>query len=155
MVRWVHVPYRRDLPHRLDDAFAWLTDYDEGDADRAGAIITRRRPVEAGPDRVVLEGRLDTLGRSYEGRAVVELHPPDRWVADMFDEKDRKWGHNEYRLEPRADEGGCTLTVDYRFVAPKLRHLVQLTLAKPLIRREVDRMWDGFVEAMAEDLGPA
>lgn len=150
MPNWITIRYDRRLPVPLDQAYEWLTDYDEDDADRAGAIIEERVPVEVSEDRVVLEGRLSTLGRETEGWAEVELSPPDRWTAHLYDRKDRKGGLYEYRLEP--EDGGSRLVVDYHVRAPRLRDRVLITLLKPWIRREIDEMWDGFVEAMVEEL---
>lgn len=150
MVDTVHLRYERSLSHGVDEAFDWLTDYDDDDASRAGAIIEDRRVVEASEDRIVLEGQLETLGRRIEGTSVVKLDPPDRWTAHLFDEKGRPAGRYEYGLE--RQEQGSLLTVDYGFAAPKLKHKVLLWLSKPLIKRELDKMWAGFEEAMAEEL---
>lgn len=148
---WVTIDYDRPLPVPVEDAFSWLTDYDEEDPDRAGAIIEERRPVEQTDDRVVLEGRLSVLGRRMEGRAEVELSPPDAWTAHLYDTKDRKGGRYEYRLID--DDGATRLVVGYHLKAPRWRDRLFITLLKPLILREIDTMWDGFVEAMVEDLG--
>lgn len=148
----VSVRYERPLDAPLDDAFAWLTDYRDDDADRTGAIIEDRRVIEKSPDRILLEGELKTLGRRIDGRAEITLNPPDAWTAELYDTKDRPSGVYEYRLNPR--EEGCHLSVDYAFVAPKLKHKLMLTLSKPLIKRELDKMWEGFHQAMNEEIGP-
>lgn len=150
MPDWITIRYDRRLPVPRDQAYEWLTDYEEDDPDRAGAIIEERRVVEETEDRVVLDGRISTLGRRMEGRAEVELSPPDAWTAHLYDTKDRKGGRYEYRLEP--EDGGSRLVVAYHVRAPRLRDRLVLTLAKPWIRREIDAMWDGFVEAMVDEL---
>jgi hypothetical protein len=153
VVDTVTIRYERDLDHPLEDAYRWLTDYRNDDADRAGAVIRDREVVERTEDRIVLEGELETLGRRMDGRAEVELDPPDAWTARLYDEKGRRSGVYRYRLEP-TEGPGCRLVVDYELVAPKLRHKAMLWIGRPLIRRELATMWDGFVEAMREELGP-
>lgn len=153
MVDTVTVPYTRTFSQPLDDAFAWLTDYDNQDADRAGAIIEDRRVLEEEDNVVILQGQLETLGRRMDGTAVVHLDPPDHWRANLYDTKQRVAGVYDYRLEPHHD--GCKLTVAYQLAAPKLRHKLLLWLGKPLIRRQLDTMWDGFEAAMNQDLNGA
>ena len=151
------IHYERDLPHPVDVAYAWLTDYQDDDHERAGAIIKRRIVKEkeldkAGrPVRYVLEGELETLGQSTGiGLATIRLDPDARrWSADIGN---GRWVY-EYRLEPRA--GGSRLIIDYRFGSRRWRRRLLLTLTKPLIRRELDRMWDGFVAAMAREIPTA
>lgn len=146
----VTIRYERDLDHPLEEAFDWLTDYRDDDADRAGAIIQDRKVVERSEDRIVLDGELETMGRVVEGRAEVELDPPDTWTAHLYDQKDRPTGTYRYHLE---DDGeGCRLVVDYEMVAPKLKHKAMLWLGKPLVRRRLDKMWAGFEEAMDAEL---
>lgn len=153
MVDTVTIRYERRLEQPLDAAYRWLTDYQDDDPERAGSIIRKREVVEEDEDRVVLEGELETIGRTMEGRAVVELDPPDAWTANLYDQKGRRSGVYEYRLEP-LDEG-CRLIVDYQLAAPTLKHKALLWIGKPLIRRELATMWDGFVEAMREELAHA
>ena len=150
MVRMVHQRYERDVAHPVDRAYAWLTDYDDDDAQLAGAIIKDRPVLERHPDRVVLRGDLEAVGRRMRGIAEVRLHPPDHWVAHLKDLKGRTSGVYDYRLEPRP--GGSRLIVDYGFVAPKLKHVILFTLGRRRIRRELDLMWDGFFAAMDRDL---
>lgn len=150
MVDTVTIRYERPLPHPVEDAFDWLTDYRDDDAERAGAIIQDRKVLEEDEDRIVLEGQLETLGRAVEGTAVVKLDPPDHWTAHLYDTKGRPSGIYDYALEP-TDEGS-RLVIDYEFAAPKLQHKLMLWLGKPLIRRKLDEMWDGFEEAMDTEI---
>lgn len=150
MVDTVSVRYERSLGHDVEPAFTWLTDYRDDDAQRTGAIIEDRRVLEETDQRIVLEGELETLGRTMEGTAVVKLDPPDTWTAHLYDEKGRPTGVYEYSLTPQED--GSRLRVDYRFAAPKLRHKLMLWLSKPLIKRELDEMWDGFEDSMDDEL---
>lgn len=150
MVDTIELRYERTLAHPVEAAFDWLTDYRDDDADRAGAIIQDRRVIEETEDRIVLEGQLETLGREMDGKAVVTLDPPDHWRADLYDTKGRTSGVYDYRLEPTDD--GSRLIVDYNFAAPKLTHKLMFWLSKPMIRRQLDDMWDGFEQAMDEEL---
>ena len=154
MVSYVTVTIRRDVPYPLDTAYAWLTDYQDDDPARAGAIVTKREVIERAEDKVILHGGVATLGIEREGRGEISLHPPDRWEAQLYDAKERKADHYEYRLEPRGEEA-CELIVDYHFIAPKLKHKVKLNAAKPAVRRELEKMWDGFFAAMDEELTQA
>lgn len=141
----------RDLPHAPERAFGWLTDFEDADADRAGAVIRARRVVAREKDRVVYEGEQRVLGRETRGTSEVTLAPPDRWTARVLDGP-RAGSVTSYRLDgtPR----GSRLTVEYhiRLADPKARILA--TLLKPLVRRELSRMWDGFERSMAAELPP-
>lgn len=153
MVDTVRVRYKRRIPYAPDVAYDWLTDYDDQDHERAGAIIQHRTVRERGEDHVILDAQLATVGRSGEGWARVELAPDDHaWTAHLHDTKDRHAGTYEYRLRPAEDGTSSVLEVDYHIGAPKLKHKLMLYLAKPLVRREIDKMWDGFFEAMARDM---
>lgn len=149
----IHVEYRRIFDHPLDEAYAWLTDYDEADPQRAGGIIQERTEIEKkAEDLIIFDGHIKAMGRDARGHAEVELDPPDHWTAYLHDQKGRLGDIYDYRLEP-VDEDRCELIVDYAFAAPKLKHKIQLMVGKPLIRRKLDGMWAGFAEAMDEDLG--
>lgn len=143
----MNLRYERDLPHTVDDAYAWLTDYQDDDHTKAGAIIRKRDVVSRTEREVVLEGELETIGQRATGRAVVRLFPEEkRWVAELAG---GRWVY-EYRLVPRP--GGCRLIVDYQLGARRWRRRVMYTLLKPLIRREIHQMWSGFAKAMAREL---
>jgi hypothetical protein len=106
--------------------------------------------VERTKDKVVLEGELRVLGRSLRGTAHVHLFPPDRWEARFYHRDGAPAHVYAYRLTPTPR--GCRLDVEYRMHARRLRNRVRLTLAKPLLRREIDTMWDGFLAHMERDL---
>jgi hypothetical protein len=153
VVDQVCISYERVFEHPREDAFAWLTDYRDDDARRAGAIIRDREVLERGEDEIVLEGELETMGRVRTGRARVELDPPDRWTAHLEDERGRPSGRYEYALHEVPD--GCRLEVDYHVAAPRLRDKLLLWATRPLARREIDQMWDGFEEVMDRELSAA
>lgn len=150
VVDTVCITYDRVFEHPVEDAFAWLTDYRDDDAERAGAIIQDRKVLEERDDEIVLEGELKTLGRVLDGRARVELDPPTQWTAHLEDAKGRPAGRYEYALEDHPE--GSRLTVDYHVAAPRLRDKLMLWATRPLARREIDQMWDGFADAMADEL---
>jgi hypothetical protein len=151
----VNVHYERDFPYPVDVAYAWLTDYQDDDHARAGAIIKRRIVIrkeldEKGrPIEFELEGELETLGqKTGAGRAIVHLFPDERrWVAQLAQ---GRWVY-EYRLVPTAK--GSRILIDYRLGSKRWQRRFVLTLSKPLIRREIDRMWDGFATAMGKEIG--
>ncbi len=143
----VVIHYERDFPYAPDVAYAWLTDYADDDHERAGAIIRKRIVVRRTEREVELEGDLDTLGQRSRGRAIVRLYPEEhRWVADLAK---GRWVY-EYRLTPTP--GGCRLAIDYRLGARRWTRRAMFTILKPFIRRELDRMWDGFDAAMRREL---
>ena len=146
--------YEREFPYPVEKAYAWLTDYADDDHLRAGAIIKRRIVVRKETDKdgrpveVELEGELETLGQSTGvGRALVRLWPDEkRWQASIGG---GRWVY-DYRLVPTPK--GSRILIDYRFGSKRLRRRILLTLTKPLIRRELDKMWDGFDAAMKKEL---
>lgn len=146
---------RRHLAHEPTVAFAWLTDFEEGDVERAqGHVVAARRVVKREGDRITLEGMLEVAGRPIPGHAIVDLAPPGRWHAKLYDRKDRLVTFNDYRVEPDG-QGGSWLTVDYHFVLPKWKHRLRYHLGgRSVLRRELGRMWDGFQGAMARELAP-
>ncbi len=153
MVDTVAITYTRVFEHPREEAFAWLTDYRADDVERAGGIIEDRTVLQRHENEILLEGELSTLGRVQRGRARIELEPPSRWIAHLEDRKGRDSGRFEYELADHPE--GCKLSVVYNLAAPRLRHKLMLWTGKLLIRREIDRMWDGFADAMDRELASA
>ena len=148
---FVDVPHVRVLPHPVDQAYAWLTDFTDHDATLAGAIIQKRTVERRADGVIVLDAHNVTLGRHARGRAEVHLFPAEhRWEARIFEGAGRGSVYT-YALTPLPD-GRTRLDVHYRIRARRLRRRVFLRLVKPLIAREIRKMWDGFVGAMGRDL---
>lgn len=145
----VHIRVERESPIARDAAYAWLTDFDEGDAERAGTVVEMRRVLERAKDRVVYEGETVMLGRRTRGTTEVTLTPPDRWEAKVT-AGPRTGSFTHYHLVPHG--AGCHLTVDYHFVLDDARRMLLLRIAKPLVRRELAKMWAGFASAMEREL---
>lgn len=145
------VPIRvvRRFPGPVENAFAWLTDFEDADAEKAGAVVEMRKVVERSPGRVVYEGETSVLGRRSWSRTEVSLQPPDRWHARVT-KGPRTGSDTDYRLVPTPE--GCELTVDYRFVLEPKGRMLALRLLRPLVKRDLERMWDGFEAAMRRDL---
>ena len=151
----VNVHYERDFAFPVDVAYAWLTDYVDDDHARAGAIIKKRIVIrkeldkDGRPVEFELEGELETLGqKTGTGRAVVKLFPDEkRWQASLAG---GRWIY-DYMLVPRG-ANKCRIKIDYRMSSKRWQRRLMLTLYKPLIRRELDRMWDGFDAAMKKEL---
>ena len=146
---FVTIPYARFLPYPVEQAFAWLTDYQDDDPARTTAVVKRRPVLRRTADRVVMEGELEMLGVRGVGTVEVALHPPDRWVAEIV-KGGGKGSVYEYRLT--AAPGGSRLDVRYRVRVRRWSSRIRLIIAKPLLRRELDRMWDGFAESMQREL---
>lgn len=150
----VNLHYERDFPYPVDVAYAWLTDYVDDDHERAGAIIRRRTvakkelDAKGRPVLFELDGELETFGQSTgRGIAVVRLWPDEkRWQAEIGK---GAWVY-EYRLVPTPK--GSRIVIDYRFGSRRWRKRALITITKPLIRREIDKMWDGFAAAMAREI---
>ncbi|HVM46022.1 MAG TPA: SRPBCC family protein [Candidatus Thermoplasmatota archaeon] len=144
---------RRRFPHPPAAAYAWLTDFDEQDAERAGgAVVGERRVVLRERDRVVVEGVLEVAGRRIPARAEVALLPPDRWRAHIRHARGSLVTFNEYHVASDG-AGGTVLEVRYHFALSTLRHRLRYWLGgRSILRRELEAMWDGFEAAMAREL---
>lgn len=147
-MKHVDILVTRTFPYPVDVAYAWLTDYQDDDPQRTNAIVTRRTVVKRGEREVEMDVELITLGRAMKGSATVHLFPEERrWQAVAA--KGRFV--YDYRLSPTPD--GARLDVRYRVATRRFARWLTLTLAKPAIKREVHRMWDGFADAMRRELG--
>ena len=146
----VHIRVSRAFPHPRDRAYLWLTDFEEGDVERAkGAVLEKRKVLERAKDRVVYEGETQVLGRRTWSVTEVQLTPPDRWEAKVT-KGPRTGSFTHYHLVPEGD--GCRITVDYHFVLDDPKRMMLLRLAKPLVKRDLAKMWAGFAEAMRREL---
>ena len=149
MAKPVRIVVERAFRHDLAAAFAWLTDFDDADAQRTQAVVEMRKVRERSPDRIVYEGETEVLGRRAHSVTEVRLLPPDRWVARVI-EGPRTGSFTEYTMTRTAE--GCRLVVDYRFVLDKAGAMLALRVLKPFVRQELVRMWDGFEVAMDREL---
>lgn len=147
---FVTISYARVIPFPVGEAFAWLTDYQDDDPSRTSAVVKRRPVLSRSEDKVVMEGELELLGVRGVGRVEVSLHPPDRWVAEIV-QGGGVGSVYEYRLSPHPR--GSRLDVRYRVRVRRWASRLRLVLARPLLRREIHRMWDGFAAAMERELG--
>ncbi|HUR68001.1 MAG TPA: SRPBCC family protein [Candidatus Thermoplasmatota archaeon] len=146
----VHIRLSREIPAQRDAAYAWLTDFQDSDVDRADAVIEMRKVIERSPTRIVYEGEQVVLGRRSTGTSEVTLHPPDRWEAKVI-AGPRTGSFTHYRLVP-VGSGASRLTVDYNLIINDPQRHFLLRLAKPLVKRELSKMWDGFEAAMRKEL---
>lgn len=150
MRRPIRIRIVQDFPHPPEAAYAWLTDFDDGDTQRTDAVIKARRVVERGPTRVVYEGETEALGRRAWARTEVTLMPPDKWHARVT-EGPRTGSETHYRLEALPG-GGSRAIVEYGFVfVDGSKHLI-VRLAAPLLRKSLQQMWAGFARSMDEEL---
>lgn len=145
----VHIRLRLRLPRAPDAAYAWLTDFEDNDVERAGAVLEMRKVIERAPGRIVYEGEQVVLGRHVTGTTEVTLHPPDRWEARVT-KGPRLGSFVHYRLVP--DGAGSHLTVDYHLTLVDKRRMLLLRVAKLLVKRELAQMWDGFATAMEREV---
>jgi hypothetical protein len=151
----VPVTVTREVPFPQETAFEWFTDYGDEDPERTDTVIEERRVVEESEDRVVLEGVTSVLGRTASGRAVVELDPPDRWVATVEEGGPRPDGSRfVYELEETGPDS-CRLEVTYNIPVEGVLDRVKFWLIESKIESQLEDMWDGFIESMEEELGEA
>ena len=145
----VHIRVTRAFPHGRDAAYAWLTDFEDADAQRAGAVVEMRKVIERSKDRIVYEGETSVLGRRTWSTTEVTLSPPDRWEAEVT-HGPRKGSFTHYHLVPKGE--GCHITVDYHFLLDDPKRMMLLRIAKPLVKRVLVKMWSGFADAMQREL---
>lgn len=146
----VRIQLTRRFPFAPGVAYPWLTDFQDADAVSAGAVVKKRRVTTREAGRVVYEGETEMLGVKAWSVTEVSLSPPSRWHARVI-EGPRVGSQTSYEL--RADgASGSVLTVTYDFVLrPKVRMLA-LRVLRPLVARQLERMWGGFDAEMRKDL---
>jgi hypothetical protein len=149
MAKPVHIRVERSFAQPRERAYQWLTDFDDADADRADAVIKKRKVLERAKDRIVYEGETEVLGRRTWSVSEVQLSPPDRWEAKVT-KGPRTGSYTHYLLVSSGN--GCRVTVDYHFLLDSPARMLLLRVAKPIVKRDLQRMWDGFAEAMQHEL---
>lgn len=145
----VEITLRRALPAPIAIAYPYLTDIQDTDVDRAGAVIKGRRVRSRSEGGLVYEGETAVLGQKTWSVTQVTLRPPDRWEARVI-EGPRTGSSTDYRLVDTAD--GCELTVVYRFVLADARRMFFLRALKLFVRRELAKMWDGFEADLRKEI---
>lgn len=148
----VVIPFHREFPHPIDAVYAWLTDYSEEDPAHARSVILKeRRVLERDERRVLLEVKNVALGQPMVGKAEVSLYPEaHRWEARGLGRG--RGVHYTYQLTALGPSR-TRIDVQYSHFVKRWRRRLVMRLSKPLIRRELARMWAGFADAMARDLG--
>jgi hypothetical protein len=147
---FVTLRYSRVFPYPLDATYQWLTDYQDDDPARTDRVVKRRPVLKREPGKVTMEGELELFGSFGAGKVEVTLDPPAHYVANIVEGRGRGCVF-DYRLTPVA--GGTRLDVDYRIRVKRWRSRLRVALGKPLLRREIHRMWEGFAASMGKDLG--
>lgn len=151
MARYVTVEHQRTFHHPLDQVYAWLTDYEKRDAQRAGAVIVSREVVSQDEGRIALDEVISSLGLERSVRTVVELDPPDAWRARVHHTPGSEPDLFEYQLEP-LDDRGCRLTATYRYAVTSFWERLMLKVLARWIDKEIQTMWSGFANAMDREL---
>ena len=147
----VSLKYERTFPYPVSVAYAWLTDYQDDDPQRAGTVIKSRNVVRRSDREVEVDAELEIVGKPARGRATIHLYPEEhRWIAIIGK---GAWQF-DYRLEP-AGPNAARLKVDYKVGSRRWTRRAMTWLAKPIILRRLDRMWANFDAAMRRELGPA
>lgn len=139
----------RHLPHARDAAYQWLTDIQDDDVQRTAAVLVSRRVTLREKDRLVYEGGTQVLGVTTRAVTEVSLQPPEAWEARVL-EGPRTGSSTSYRLIPQRN--GCRLEVEYRFVFTDAKRAFATRLLRPLVKRSLGQMWDGFAQDMAREL---
>lgn len=146
----IDIPYTREFPHPIEQCYAWLTDYTDRDPSLTHAVLKERRVLERTPERVLLEVRNEVMGADLAGQAEVLLHPEEFW----YEAKGLGRGkgvHYVYRLAPLGPSR-TRLDVHYTHRTKRFGTAARMMLARPLIRRQLGKMWDGLAASMAKDL---
>lgn len=151
MTRYVTVEHQRTFHHPLDQVYTWLTDYDEDDPQRAGAVILSREVVSQDEGRIALDEEVTSLGLDRSVRTVVELDPPDAWRAQVHHTPGSEPDLFGYQLDA-LEGGGCRLTATYRYAVTSLWEKLMLKVLARWIGKELATMWDGFDNAMDREL---
>ena len=145
MAKPVHIRVEQAFAHPPAETYAWLTDIDDADDKRAGDVLRSRKVLEKGPKRIVYEGETEVLGRRIFGRTEVDLAPPSTWSARTVSGP-RTGSWTDYVV--LAHPGGSLARVDYHFVLQDPKKHLLLSVARPLVRRSLKRMWQGFSASM-------
>lgn len=145
----ITISLTRDLPFPIADAYAWLTDFQDDDADRTHAVAVWRKVLARSEKRIVMEGESEAFGRLVPFTSEIDLAPPDAWVARVVGGP-RKGSVTHYKLTPTA--AGSRLVVEYQQTHETTFGRTVMALGKPVLRRNLKRMWDGYEAAMRKDL---
>lgn len=147
---YVDIEVVRIFRHPVGQAYEWLTDYRDDDPTLTDAVVARRDVVKRDADTVVLDATIVTLGRKGRGKVEVALFPTERrWQATVVEGGSRGSVY-DYKLTPHPK--GARLEVRYRVRIKRRSRRILVTLLRPFIRRELNKMWDGFERAMDRDL---
>jgi hypothetical protein len=110
----------------------------------------KRRPVlERTKDKIVMEGELEIAGARGTGTVEVTLDPPAHWTATIV-KGGGKGSVYDYRLT--AVPGGSRLDVVYHIRVKRWKSRLRVWLGRPVIRKQIGIMWDGFADSMKKDL---
>lgn len=149
-MRRVPVHLERTFRHPPELAFPWLTDYEDADAELAGELVAGRPSVERQGNVVTMTSLIRTPWGVRERIQEVTLDPEARTWESRIDEGYGAGSHHRYRLEPAGQ--GSRLVIDYGFAAPRLRDALYWRAVRPVLRRKLHRMWDGFEAGMDREL---
>lgn len=143
----------RELPLPVDAAYAWLTDYREDDPALAhGVLISKRKILSRTQNIIRMEGEHRAFGRVIPSVYEVTLSSAERAWTSRVVEGPRRGSVTTYRLTPRG-AGASRLDVEYSLVHDDASGRFILRFARPLVRRNLVRMWDGYESAMRADVG--
>ena len=122
--------------------FAWCTDYDPKDPERAkNPAFKSRKILRRDANSVVVEDEYEGLPNRI---AKVKLFPPERWGADL---EGGLWrGHGIYRLEDIPEGTRLSITFQIKEKNPKV------TVEQ--LQQRGDSVWSNYVEAMEAELKP-
>lgn len=145
----VHIRIEQEFAHSAAETYAWLTDFDDADDQRAGDVLRSRKVILREPGRIVYEGETEVLGRRIFGRTEIDLHPPNRWEARTVSGP-RTGSRTDYVVLSRP--GGSLARIDYHFkLQDPTKHML-LSVARILVKRSLKRMWEGFARSMDEEM---
>jgi hypothetical protein len=137
---------RQTFDAPLPYVFRWLTDYSSEDPTYEEGSW-KRKVIENGPRRAVLEDLTDTEDGWEWYRTVVDIHPPDRWNAELHGNVP-DWKLS-YRLTPLGRDR-TTLTIQWRMRKGGALQGRKIP-PKADTERSMRRLWRGFAAGLDED----
>jgi hypothetical protein len=152
-MRLVEVRLQRAFRHAPDAAYGWLTDFRADDGAIAGALIEGRDRVAREGDVVRMATRIKRpLGSVRVREQEVRLFPRERRWESRIVAGYGQGSLHRYQVVPAPE--GSALEVRYGFAAASPMRAALLRAGRPLLARQLHRMWDGFEAAMDRDLVP-
>lgn len=136
------VKVSRKIMAPLSFAYAWCTDFREDDPQISGQ---KRRilMLEKTKGRFIMSATSKSHGRTVTAARIVSLNPPNSWHLDWIGDEHDETG--DYRLT-RLSGSATRLRMTF-----KVRNKTPRTSGKAAFVKEINAMWDKYVQALEGD----